>query len=203
MPNNLDEGATAEFPLMASPDPTLTPFGSPDLNMKRHSQLETFQILVGNVDAPPSPRSARDLYHEILADEHRARHTYYGTGFLFFLFVLLQIIFCLSIAVGAQLGVHRTTISILAAINTVVAAVIGVLKGLGLPEKKGIERTKLQRVIKKIKYTTNKLKLGIELDANKEADDVRNYFDDTEEAAQITMTDLGAGMGSGGTAVKR
>ncbi|KAF2482762.1 hypothetical protein BDY17DRAFT_311178 [Neohortaea acidophila] len=189
---DIEKGLAINTTSVASGMTDLAPM-SPNTN-KRYSQLETFQILVGNIDKPMSPKQAQeDLYHELVAAERRSKIEYYFSGFLFFLFIFLQIFFCLTITVGAQEGLSRSTISALAAINTGVAAVIGILKGLGLPEKKGVERTKLQRVIQRIKVTTKKLKLGNEMDPNAEFEDLQKTYYDTEDAGQLDLTTISSG----------
>lgn len=183
--------------------PTMTEVSSPlMLDDKRASVLSQYQILFGDVDAPPSPTAAC-FYQEIVTEERKARHYYYISGFFFFFFVALQIILCLSIAIGAQLGLTLNQISIMAGVNTAVAATIATLKGLGLPEKKAIERNKLHEIVERIKLTTKKLKAGLDVDVKAEIDEVRQLHDTAEDNAQITFTDVGVAAKAGATALKK
>ena len=91
----------------------------------------------------------------------------------------------------------------MAAINTLVAATIGVLKGLGLPDKKDIERTKLQRLIERIKMTTKKYRIGIDVDANTEAADLRKILEETEDSAEISGSSIGTALQGGMGAAKQ
>ena len=101
--------------------------------------------------------------------------------------IAAQIILCLGISIGAQMHLTRDTISILAAVNTGVAAVIGVLKGLGLPEKKAVERNALRKAADKVRTTTRKLMSGVHLDAVKAADEVMRMEEEAVEKAHVNL----------------
>ena len=181
---------------------TTTEITSPSmLDDKRASVLSQYQILFGDVDAPPSP-TAECFYQEMVTQERHARQQYYISGFFFFFFVALQIILCLGITIGAQMGLTMDQISIMAGVNTAVAATIATLKGLGLPEKKGIERNKLHGIVERIKLTTKKIKAGLEVDVKAEIDEVRVLHDTTEDNAQVTFADVGAAAKGAVNAVK-
>lgn len=85
------------------------------------------------------------------------------------------------------MGFHKDLISVLAAINTSIAAAIAALKALGLPEKKAIEHHKLSKMAESIRYTTRKLKAGLSVDAVAEADAMQKGQDDVEDEAQIVI----------------
>ena len=95
------------------------------------------------------------------------------------------------------MDLSKDQISILAGVNTGVAATIGVLKGLGLPDKKNAERNALQKIIDKIRTTTRKLKAGLEVDAEKEAEAVRNLYDQSEEAAALKAAEISTAASGG------
>ena len=78
-------------------------------------------------------------------------------------------------------------ISVLAAVNTGVAATIAVLKGLGLPEKKAVERHRLLKVMERIRFTTRKLRAGLAVDVEKEAAEVVKMHEDAEDEAQVLL----------------
>jgi hypothetical protein len=154
----------------------------------RQSQLNIYQALVGDVYAKPTPGLLDDsLYHEVVTRERFAKRHYMVSAFAFGLCVLAQIVLCLGITVGSQLGLKMYQITILAAVNTGVAAAIAVLKGLGLPEKKGVEKHKLEKIAEKIRFTTRKLKAGLTIDAVKEAEDAVKQHEDVEDEAQVVM----------------
>lgn len=110
---------------------------------------------------------------------------------------------CLGIVIGAQRGWKKDDISTLAAVNTGVAATIGVVKALSLPDKKGIECRKLRILVDRIRVTTRKLRAGIDVDAALEADEVRKEYQQTEEEAQFEASDLVPAATTGLKAVKK
>jgi hypothetical protein len=85
----------------------------------------------------------------------------------------------------------------LAAVNTGVAATIGVLKALGLPDKKAVERRKLQQLADRIRTTTRKLRAGLGVDVVSKADEVRKTYEQTEDEAQSQAADISPAATSG------
>jgi hypothetical protein len=81
-------------------------------------------------------------------------------------------------------------ISQLASVNTGIAVGIAVLKGFGLPEKKGMERMTLGKLTARVRQTTRKLKAGMDVDASKEAEDVRIAFEGAEVDARFEGRDF-------------
>uniref|UniRef100_A0A8H7N1X0 SMODS and SLOG-associating 2TM effector domain-containing protein n=1 Tax=Bionectria ochroleuca TaxID=29856 RepID=A0A8H7N1X0_BIOOC len=103
---------------------------------------------------------------------------------------MAQIGLYLSIAIGAQLGLTNKQISILAGVNTGVAAIISILKGLGLLEKAILERQRLRKVAERIHLTIRKLKVGIDVNTVKEADEVQILEDTARDNTQINFAGL-------------
>ncbi|KAH8892946.1 hypothetical protein GQ53DRAFT_822448 [Thozetella sp. PMI_491] len=171
--------------------PTLTTTISSPSSEKRLSQLQTYQLLVGDISATES-QSPNDesIYHAVVTEERKASVLSRSTGALFFLMVMAQIALCLGIAIGAQLGLNNNQVTILAGVNTGAAATIGILKGLGLPEKAALERQRLRKIAERIRLTTRKLKAGIDIDALKEADEVQRLEDEARDDAQINLTNI-------------
>ncbi|KAK3059992.1 hypothetical protein LTR53_020252, partial [Teratosphaeriaceae sp. CCFEE 6253] len=97
--------------------------------------LYVYQTLIGDVH---STHSADDdsLYADVVNRERKAKVYTVISGFAIGILIAAQIVLCLGIAIGAQLTLTMNEITILAGVNTGVAAGIAVLKGLGLPEKK-------------------------------------------------------------------
>lgn len=157
---------------------------TPTTSHANQDPLQMYQILVGDIHAPPNAQDD-SLYHDIRAAERKATLYTYLTGFMFAVLVATQIVLCLGIAIGAQTGLTTMTISILAGVNTGVAAGIAVLKGLGLPEKKIVERHKLSKLAEKIRFTTRRLQAGLNIDAAKEAEDVIKAHDEVEDEALV------------------
>lgn len=150
------------------------------------SALETYRVLVGDIDAPPSPNLNNATYYQLVVeDERKARFVQIATGILIYTLVAAQVILCLGIAIGAQFSLTKNQISVLAASNTGVAVGIGVLKAMGLPDKKAVERRALEAIVQKIRYTTRKLKAGLEVDAAAEAEELRKAYEAAEAAAVI------------------
>ena len=167
------------------------------------SALDQYQLLVGNVDKAVDANDD-SLYHTVMVKERQAKVWYFVTAVLMYFAISAQIILCLGIAVGAQLYLSKNEISGLAAINTGVAATIGVLKALGLPDKKGVERQKLQSLAARIRLTTRKLRAGITVDAVDEAEKVQETYDQTEEEAHFKTADFqAAGTAATGAFKKR
>ncbi|KAK7230134.1 hypothetical protein V2G26_002304, partial [Clonostachys chloroleuca] len=174
---------------MDTVDPERAPTIIPSASSR--SQLETYQLLVGDTNARESSNpNDESIYHTVLAKERKAAVVSVSTTIIFFLMIMAQIGLCLGLAIGAQLGLTNKQISILAGVNTGVAAMIGILKGLGLPEKATLERQRLRKVAERIRLTTRKLKAGIDVDAVKEADEVQMLEDAARDDAQINFTGL-------------
>jgi hypothetical protein len=164
----------------------LSPYSTKSL-----SALEQYQMLVGNVEKAIDTNDD-SLYHTVMIKERQAKIWYYVTAVLIYFAIAAQIILCLGISVGAQLYLSKNEISGLAAINTGVAATIGVLKALGLPDKKGVERQKLQSLAARIRLTTRKLRAGINVDAVDEAEKDQGVYDQAEEEAHFKAADFQA-----------
>ncbi|EMC92527.1 hypothetical protein BAUCODRAFT_294510 [Baudoinia panamericana UAMH 10762] len=168
---------------------------SPVDSKKSAAALFVYQTLVGDVTAKPS-RTDPSLFHEISSRQRKAQFTYILAAFGFGIAVALQIILCLGIAIGAQLGLTMNDITLLAGVNTGVAASIGIMKSLGLPEKPAIEKYKLKKVADRIRFTTRRIKAGLVVDAEKEAEAARHAEEDAEDEAQIIqhVGDAGAAI---------
>lgn len=165
----------------------------------KRDNLYVYQTLVGDVD---SPHNLHDdsLYSDIILRERKAKYYVLFSTLAFFILIAAQIVLCLGIAIGAQTGLTDRTISIMAGVNTGVAASIAVLKGLGLPEKKIVEKHKLQKLAERIRYTTRRIKAGLEVDAAKEADEVLKGHDEVEDEAMVlpNVPDAGGPVPQGG-----
>lgn len=111
--------------------------------------------------------------------------------------IAAQIILCLGITIGAQMQLSNDQISILAGVNTGVAATIGVLKGLGLPEKKAVERNALRKAAEKIRATTRKLMSGVPVDPVKAADEVMQMEAEAVENAHVNLAGVDVPSGGG------
>ena len=152
--------------------------------------LQMYQMLVGDVDKPSGPNDD-SLYCEIQTNERKAFHIWVITSLCFGILILVQVVLCLGIAIGAtasdsNLQISRITISVLAGTNTGVATLIGILKALGLPDKKGLERRKWQKLAEQIRHTTRRLKIGLHVDVEKAAGDVMKAYDtDADEEATL------------------
>lgn len=130
-------------------------------------------------------------------EERKSKHWYYVTAIAIYTSIAAQIILCLGIVVGAQRNLTNNQISELAAVNTGVAATIGVLKALGLPDKKAVERRKLQQLANRIRTTTRKLRAGLGVDVVSEADEVRKTYEQTEDDAQFQAADISSAATTG------
>ena len=160
------------------------------------SALSTYQILVGDIDAPVSAGDD-SLYHDIVLEERRAKYWHFVTAVLMYSAIAAQVILCLGIVIGSQIGIGKDRISILAAVNTGVAATIGVLKALGLPDKKAVERNQLQKEAQRIRTTTRKLRAGLEVDVEAEAEEVRKMYEQTEDEARLEAAGISAATSAG------
>ena len=153
--------------------------------------LVLYQTLVGDVSAKVDPNDD-SLYHEVVAGAYHAKRAYFLYGAGFFLAVVAQIVLCLGIAAGAQFGLSMNAITIMASVNTGVAASIAAMKALGVPEKQAVERHRLEKIADRIRFTTRKLRAGLVIDAAKEAEDVRKLHEEAEDDAELN---LGAASG--------
>jgi hypothetical protein len=167
----------------------LTPSESPTSDSYRLSSLQKYQVLAGDISAPePTNPHDESLYQTILAEKRRATLWFYITSILFFLMIAVQIVLCLGIAIGAQLSMGNGMISILAGVNTGVAATIGVLKGLGLPEKKAIQRRRLAKAAEKIRFTTRKLRAGLPVNVVGEVEAVQRLEEEAVDSGHVDVT---------------
>jgi hypothetical protein len=176
--------ATHDMDLEKQPLATNQEITSTSPSKPQQDPLHVYQTLVGDVHAM-NATSDDSLYHDIVAREKHAFLITLATGFLFAVLVATQIVLCLGIAIGAQTGFAMNTISILAGVNTAVAAGIAVLKGLGLPEKSIVERHKLRKLAERIRFTTRRLQAGLDVDAAQEAMDTLKAHDEVEDEAQV------------------
>lgn len=150
----------------------------------KRSSLYIYQTLVGDITAKPG-QDDDSIYHDVVRRERKAKRWFFVSGAAFAFFILAQIVLCMGIAIGAQLSLSANQITVLATVNTGVAAAIAVLKSLGLPEKMAVERRKLEKVAERIRYTTRRLKAGLTIDAAQEADEIKKMQDEAEDEAQI------------------
>ena len=179
---------------------TETPVSSPTSpNGSPMSAVNTYQLLVGDIDAPDSGNCST-LYHRILSEERSANRAYIITAILMYASIAAQVILCLGIVIGSQQNIGNTKISVLAAVNTAVAACIGVLKALGLPDKKAAQRRQLQKVAERIRDTTRKLRAGFEIDVTREADTARDVYEQIEDEAQMEAAKISVGAPGGSKA---
>ena len=160
------------------------------------SPLESYKLLVGDIDKPIDADDD-SLYHTIMVRERKSKHWYIISAIAIYTSIATQIILCLGIAVGVQRNLTNNQISLLAGVNTGVAATIGVLKALGLPDKKGVERRKLQQLAGRIRTTTRKLRAGLPVDAVSEAEEVNKTYEQTEDDAQFQAADISAAATTG------
>jgi hypothetical protein len=176
--------AMHEMDVEKGPLATMTEMSPSTSEATKPNSLYVYQTLVGDIS---SPNLAKDgsLYDDIVHREHKARYWVLLTALGFGILVATQIVLCLGIAIGAQTGLGKDTISILAGVNTGVAAGIAVLKGLGLPEKKIVEKHKLEKLAEKIRFTTRRIKAGLDVDAAKEADDALKAHEEVEDEALV------------------
>nr|OQO25939.1 hypothetical protein B0A51_06077 [Rachicladosporium sp. CCFEE 5018] len=179
MPFDVEANAEDKEPLI-----TTAPVAESDASpSSKLPPLQLYQALVGNVDSPPSRRP--HLYHSVQNLERKTHRLYWVTGLLFACLIALQMIFCLIIAIGAQLNLPRNAISITAGINTLVAAGIATLKGLGLPEKKAVERYKLKRILDEVEFTTRRLQAGLNVDVEAKVAEMRTMQEKTEDEGRV------------------
>lgn len=190
---DLEKGQTITNTTPLSPE-IASPL-SPNLS-RPLSGLESYQLVVGDIE---KPRDLHDLslYHAIIAEQQKVHSWYIFSAVLIYTAIFAQVVLCLGIVVGTQRQWTLDTICYLAAINTAVAATIGVLKALGLPDKKAVEHKKLQRLAERIRLTTRKLRAGIIADANGDADAVRKDYELAQDEAVIEATTVSGAVGGG------
>ena len=139
-------------------------------------------MLVGDVKKPMTA-SSDNLYHKIITEERKAKNVYFITAVITYTAIAAQVILCLCNVIGAQAELSRNRSSNLAAVNNGVAGTIGVFKGLGLPDKKAVERGKLQKVAEKARTMTRKLRGGLEVAPAQEVEGVREMYEQAEGEA--------------------
>jgi hypothetical protein len=182
--------------------PGVAPEAEPSPTISTASPLSTYQILVGDIDANPTPGVTPSLYQDILNEERSSTRWFYLTAVLMYNLIAAQIVLCLGIALGSQQSLTMDQIALLAAVNTGVAVGIAVLKGFALPEKKGTERLKLKRLAERIRVTTRRLQAGLVVDVKEEAEAVRTEYEQAEDEAHFHIQDVLAAAEGGLAAAK-
>lgn len=140
-------------------------------------KLKLFRDLVGINPIPPSPKSSKrpaenmGTYKRLVDAEAKARVEYYATASAINACLLLQIIVAAALtSLGASSGSH-VVITILGAINTVIAGIMTYLKGQGLPTRlleyaNGLRKVREYIEEQERQFTRSDCKLDLDKEVN-------------------------------------
>ena len=120
---------------------------------RRNVQLTVFREIVG-INPPPTldfgnakrPADNKGLYKRTVQAESKVRLQYYACAAIFNTCFLLQIVVAAALtALGAANGPHLA-VTVLGAVNTVIAGILTYLKGQGLPNRLRQYQSELRKV---------------------------------------------------------
>ena len=120
---------------------------------RRNAQLTIFREIVG-INPPPTidfgsakrPAVNKGLYRRTVQAESKIRLQYYACAAIFNTCFLLQIVVAAALtALGAANGPHLA-VTVLGAVNTVIAGILTYLKGQGLPNRLRQYQSELRKV---------------------------------------------------------
>ncbi|KAK0722024.1 hypothetical protein B0T26DRAFT_739345 [Lasiosphaeria miniovina] len=169
----LDEAQTA--PVSLSKADTDTSWGDPaglHLRKVNDENLVIFRravginsMLAGNSDShslEEGRREAMGMYASVLRAQTRKNVAYLLLTFLIYASHFSQIIIGASLtALGPTAGEHSVVITVLGAVNTVVAGVLALVKGQGLPERLRKDQAEFRRLQDWIEQTEALLAVGV------------------------------------------
>ncbi|KAI4725991.1 hypothetical protein E4T49_06285 [Aureobasidium sp. EXF-10728] len=171
-----EEAATESDPLLskypatsrrrlddATPKPNPVPIASQptpnnsdlDADNEPLSQQDVYTLLgmappTANNTTPRHLESAHGFYGQLVKSERRAAHHYrlYDVA-IFFLMIVQLCISAVFVVLGSlpNLDRHHVAVASLGAIGTVVAGMLALMKGQGLPNRLRMERDALRRVV--------------------------------------------------------
>lgn len=146
-------------PVEPDNDPTIFPQPAPnntqDIEGQPLTRQEIYTLLgmaapTSNNTTPRHLESAHGFYGHLLHAEHRAARQYRVYDSLVILLMILQL--CISavfVVLGSlpNLDRHHVAVASLGAIGTVVAGMLALMRGQGLPNRLRMERDALRRVV--------------------------------------------------------
>lgn len=107
-------------------------------------------------------RKATGMYAAVLAAQHSKQLVYMAIQVMVYSSHFLQIILGASLtALGPTAGDHALTITLLGALNTIVAGVLALVKGQGLPERLRQDKAEFRKLQDWIEQTEALLAVGV------------------------------------------
>lgn len=133
--------------------------------------LTIFRNAVGINTQPPSysgtkleegRKSATGIYREVLREKQLRRQQYWAINLLVYFCHLAQIVISATVtALGASSGKFSTVLTVIGAINTVIAGTLALLNGRGLPDRLRKDEVEFRKIQDWIEETEALLAAGI------------------------------------------
>lgn len=161
-------------------------------NRNPPDKLKTFRDLVGinpildpSGSASPRPAENTGTYKRLVDAELKARLQYYGSASIINVCLLGQIVIAAALtALGASAGSH-IAITVLGAVNTVIAGGMTYLKGQGLPDRLLQYANGLRRVREYLEERERQFaRPDSKLDVDKEAEIVLHMYEAVRKNAE-------------------
>lgn len=152
-----------------------------DNNNNDNAYLSRFQQAVGiNAttsslnDLEAARRSAKGIYKEIISAQRWRQRQYLFCEAVFYVAILANIVIGAILAsLGPLSMAHTTAITVLGIVNSSMAGILALLKGLGLPDRLRKDQFEMQKVQDFIEETETRLAFGLIEDmSQKELDDL-------------------------------
>ncbi|KAG9951762.1 hypothetical protein KCU85_g2620, partial [Aureobasidium melanogenum] len=151
---HFDNDTSKPNPIPIAPQPTPNN-NETDADSEPLSQQDVYTLLgmaapTANNTTPRHLESAHGFYAQLLKTERRAsRHYRMYDVAIFFLMIVQLCISAVFVVLGSlpNLDRHHVAVASLGAIATVVAGVLALMKGQGLPNRLRMERDALRRVV--------------------------------------------------------
>lgn len=164
------------------------PQTTPPSGVHHPPALQTFRTILGiNAIPPTADRPAVNIgtYKRIVDAELKARVQYYTTASVINTGLLTQIVIAAALtALGASNG-SRTAITVLGAVNTVIAGGMTYLKGQGLPERLLAYANGLRKVRELLEERERQfMRPDCKLDVDRETRDIVRMYEAVRQKAE-------------------
>ncbi|GAD99526.1 conserved hypothetical protein [Paecilomyces variotii No. 5] len=152
--------------------PSSSGASSPDLSQSAiNDNVSIFRHAVGINSQPPSysgtkleegRRLATGIYKAVLREKNIRRRQYWAINLLVYFCHFAQIIISASVtALGPSSKNYSTVLTVLGAINTVIAGILALLNGRGLPDRLRRDETEFRKTQDWIEETESLIAAGI------------------------------------------
>ena len=156
--------------------------GSTDRLSVFREQVGISQVIELGPRAPRRSTSNIGIYNRVATEEHKAKLQYYASALVINACLLSQVIFASALtALGAGNGSH-TQITVLGAVNTVIAAILTFTKGSGLPNRLRQYQCTLRKVREYVEQRERDFaQLDCQLDLDHEINVIKGMYEQARQ----------------------